>query len=150
MMKYEKVLEDESLDQRTKHRKSAKQSLYILAAVSCVGLGFELMTGSIPKLIYASMIFFIPMVMDFLKSLQTNETLWHKWEVYWSRRKYLYVLKEAVSVILGLFLFTWVLGADFSIYISGAVATAVVQWGNSVQRWHAKNEYLEMYKEEVA
>ncbi|MBA2176024.1 hypothetical protein H0266_14095 [Halobacillus locisalis] len=149
-MKYEKVLEDETLDQRTKHRKSAKNLLYVLTAISFVGLVFELVTSSIPELIYASMIMAVPMVYEFLKSMQSNDTLWHKWEVFWSGRKRLFVLKEVVSVISGMFVFTWILGVDFSFYIGGAIVTAVLQLGDSKKRWHAKNEYLEMYKEEVA
>ena len=150
MMKYEKVLEDETLDQRAKHRKSAKQSLYILAAISAAGLVFEVLTGSIPKLIYACMIMVIPMVIEFLKSMQSNDVLWRKWEVFWSGRKQLYVLKEAVSVILFMFLFTWLMGADFSVYMGSAIGGIAVQWGDSTKRWRAKNEYLQMYKEEVA
>lgn len=149
-MKYEKVLEQESLNQRALHRKSARTNLRIFIGVAVVAVGFRMFTGSVPRFFYGGLIFIVPVIIELLKSAQPNEELWRKWEERWSGRRRLFLIKEALATTLFLLMVSWVLAGDYGITISTVIGGIVAQWGDTSKRWQAKNEYLEKFKEEVS
>ncbi|MCA0970765.1 hypothetical protein LCM20_09205 [Halobacillus litoralis] len=150
-MTYEEMLEEETIDQKSIYRKGIKNGLYGLMGVSAVAIGFEWITGSVPQFMYALLLLSaISTLWDYVKSRESNESLWRKWEVRWSQRKTLYMAKRVVNLTVSILFFQYLSGLGMEFAIGGLVGSVVAGWGDTIKRWQVKNEYLEEFKRECA